>query len=443
MNKELWIKEAKARGIEAVEIFEQKSSSTGIEVYEQKVDSFTISECDGIALRGIYNGKMGICYLEDASDENMNYAMQQIISNANSISSQDEVEIFAGEASYPKLHTRENTIRALDSEEKIALLKKLEKAILDSDSRIEQVMSTSYSETEVTRSIQNSLGLSLEDKNSYSMFVAEVMAKEQDDVKSDFDWLIAYDKTDLDIDAFAKQLSEKVCAKLNATQLPSGTYPVMIDANTMNSLLGALSGMFDGENAYKGISILKDSLGKQIFDEKITIVDDSLLKDGYNTCAFDDEGVACRRKTVVAQGVLKTYLHNLKSAKLMKTQSTGNGFKGSYAGSVGISTTNFLIEEGSHSYEEMVESMEQGVIITEVNGLHAGLNSISTEFSLQSSGFYVEHGKIVKPINLITVAGNFMDAMKHIRMVGNDRKMSYTGIGCPSIMFESLAVSGE
>ena len=87
--------------------------------------------------------------------------------------------------------------------------------------------------------------------------------------------------------------------------------------------------------------------------------------------------------------------------------------------------------------------MEQGVIITDITGLHAGLNPISTEFSLQSSGFYVEHGKIVKPINLITVAGNFMDAMKEIEAVGNDLKFSYSGIGAPSIKFKELAISGE
>lgn len=443
MNKELWIQAAKDKGIEAFELYEQKSVSTSIDVYEQKVDSFTISECDGIALRGIYQGKMGICFLEDARDANMEYAMDQIISNATNISSQDEVEIFAGEKSYPTIVSRTNHVREFSSEEKIAILQELEQAILNSDSRIEQVMSTSYSESAVTRSIQNSLGLSLEDKSSYSIFVAEVMAKDGDDVKSDYDWMIVYDRKDIDIEGFAKKLSTQVCAKLHASQVPSGIYPVLMHHDTMNSLLGALSAMFDGENAYKGISILKDSLGKQIFDEKITIVDDPLLEQGINSCAFDDEGVACKTKTIVEQGVLTTYLHNLKSAKLMNTQSTGNGFKNGYASSVGISITNFMIKAGDTTYEDMIKQMDKGVIITEVNGLHAGLNPISTEFSLQSSGFYVEHGVIVKPINLITVAGNFMEAMKHIDMVGNDTKMGLSGISCPSILFHGLAVSGE
>lgn len=443
MNKELWMKEAQKRGITDFEIYEQKSSSTNIRLYEASVDGFSISECDGIALRGIYDGKMGICYLEDARDENLTYAIQQIIENASSITSEDEVEIYAQEATYPKVLLKENTFKNVSTERKIAILKDIEKAILESDPRIAQVMSCDYVEGEVSRSIYNSKALALDDHTSYSMIVAQVLAKDQEDAKSDFDWMIVYDESDIDIESFAKGLSAKVCAKLNATQIPSGTYPVIMNMETMSDLLASLCGLFDGENAFKGISILKESIDQKIFDEKITIVDDPLLAYGYNSCAFDDEGVSCRKKVVVGQGVLKTYLHNLKSANLMHTASTGNGFKAGYASSVGISPTNFYIENGSSSYETMVQSMEKGVIITGITGLHAGLNPISTEFSLQANGFYVEHGVIVKPINLITVAGNFMEAMKQIDMVGNDLKMNCNGIGSPSILFHGLAISGE
>lgn len=443
MNKTIWMEKAAAYGIGDFEIYEQKSSSTSIQVYDHKVDGFTISECDGIAVRGIYEGKMGICYLEEASDANLDYALRQIIDHARNITSEDEVEIYEGDEHYPTVKQKKTTFKEKSSEEKIEILKKLEQAILDADDRIAQVMGCNYDECDITRSIANSKGLDISDSVSYAMIVAQVLAKQKDDVKSDYDWMVVYDESDIDIEGFAKKLAHKVTSKLNATQIPSGTYPVIMNNDTMISMLGALAALFDGENAFKGISILKDSLGKQIFDEKITIVDDPLMENGYSSSSFDDEGVACKTKTLVERGVLKTYLHNLKSAKLMNCTSTGNGFKAGYASNVGISPTNLYIEAGNVSYEDMVSSMEQGVIITGITGLHAGLNAISTEFSLQANGFYVEHGSIVKPINLITVAGNFMDAMKHIDMVGNDQKMSYSGVGSPSILFHELAISGE
>ena len=87
--------------------------------------------------------------------------------------------------------------------------------------------------------------------------------------------------------------------------------------------------------------------------------------------------------------------------------------------------------------------MNDGLIIDELNGLHAGLNPIPTDFSLQASGFVVENGKIVRPVNLITVASNFLEMMKHVKGIADDSYDSLSGVGSPSILFEELSISGE
>ena len=92
--------------------------------------------------------------------------------------------------------------------------------------------------------------------------------------------------------------------------------------------------------------------------------------------------------------------------------------------------------------DEMIASMEEGIIVTEITGLHAGLNAMTGEFSLQSQGWYVKDGKKVKPVNLITIAGNFLEAMKQVEMLGNDGKLNAGSIGSPSILFTSFSVSG-
>ncbi len=117
--------------------------------------------------------------------------------------------------------------------------------------------------------------------------------------------------------------------------------------------------------------------------------------------------------------------------------------KAGYSTNVGIAPTNLYIQNGNHSVEEMIASMDKGIIITEVTGLHAGLRPLTGDFSLQSEGWYVENGKKVRPVNLITIAGNFMKAMNEISMVGNDGKLNADAIGSPSILFSALAVSGN
>lgn len=442
MHKELWLKAAGDVGIEDLEIYEQKSRSTSIRLYEGSVDSYTISECNGISLRGMYAGNMGICFLEQDDDSLMEYALQQVKENAEAITCKDEVEIYAGDSSYPQLNQRTCTIKEQQDAEKIQLLKDIEKQLQESDARISQVMNTSYGEVDVQISIDNTKGVHLHDEQHIAFISASVMAKDGEDTKIASDWRYLYDASDIDASAFAQGLSQKVLAKLHGESVKSAAYPVLIDKEAMADLLQAFSGMFDGESAYKGISLLNDSMGKQIFSDIITIVDDPLMEDGYNSRSFDDEGVACRKKTLVEQGVLKTYLHNLKSAKLMNAVSTGNGFKAGYASNVGIAPSNLYIENGNASVEDMIASMKEGIIVTEITGLHAGLNAMTGEFSLQSQGWYVKDGKKLRPVNLITIAGNFLDAMKDIAMLGNDGKLNASSIGSPSILFTSLSVSG-
>lgn len=435
-TKQLMTK-ALAAGIEDIEVSISTSKTTTLQVYEQEVDSFTISESKGFDIRGIYQGTMGSCYVEEDTDENIDFIITSILQNAQAITSEDEVEIYVGEKEYPVVEQSINHCIEVDVRKKVELLKSLEKGLLESDSRMDQVMSVSYQDLEVGAQIDNSKGIHVQRQDSFSVLSAAVLVKDHEDQKSAYDVLTLKSLDDFDSAAFIENLKEKAVQKLHAKQIPSGQYPVLMEKEAMANLLRSLCGLFDGENAFKGISLLKDKAGTKIFDEKITIIDDPLWKDGYNSTPFDGEGVGCFQKTIVENGVLKGYLHNLKSAKLMHTTSTGNGFDG------GISPTNLYIQPGTMAYEDMIATMECGVIITELNGLHAGLNAITTEFSLQAAGFYVEKGKIIKPVNLITIAGNFLELMKDVQMIGNDLKFQLSGIGSPSILFPAMAISGE
>lgn len=443
VNKQMLIDQALAFGFDTVEVYTQNSANESMNVFQNHVDNFTISQSGGIAVRGIYHGKLGQCFLEEDSDDNIEFCIQQMIQNASAITSTDKVEIYAGSEAYPIIEESENDIDSITASERIAFLKDMEQRLLAADSRIAQVMNCVMEVSEAEVMIQNSLGLNIKRKEKICVFVASVLAKEENDSKSAYEYAFIRQFRKFDKEDYVNKLIQKAVSKLNAKQVPSGKYPVIMKNEVMSDILGALSNLFNGENAYKGISLLKDKLNTSIFDSKITIVDDPLLKDGYATTPFDSEGVASFKKIVVDQGVLKTYLHNLKSAAMMNTQTTGNGFKSGYASGVNIQPTNFYIQPSHTSYENMIQGMKKGVIIDDVSGLHAGLNPITTDFSLQASGYYVEDGVIVRPINLITVAGNFMSMMNQVEYVGDDCYFSFSGIGSPTLFIKELTISGE
>lgn len=166
---------------------------------------------------------------------------------------------------------------------------------------------------------------------------------------------------------------------------------------------------------------------------------------GYR--AFDDEGVACRYKKIVDKGVLTTYFHNLKTALTDGTETTGNAYRASYSSSISIAPTNFYIENGDTDVAEMLNRMGTGIMITEIEGLHAGLNTVSGDFSLSARGFYIKNGKKERPVEQITVSGNYLTLLKDVAAVGNDFKFGMPDgggyKGAPSLLIEKLSVAGE
>jgi PmbA protein len=162
--------------------------------------------------------------------------------------------------------------------------------------------------------------------------------------------------------------------------------------------------------------------------------------------AFDSEGTPCKVKTVVEEGVLKTLLHNLKTAAKAGVESTGNASRARAASPVGVAPSVLRIEPGSLSADELVQTLGDGLIITELEGIHAGVDAISGDFSLKSAGFLVEGGRIVRPVSNITVAGNFITLLKGVSALGSDILFSLPQtayFASPSVLVERLSVAGS
>lgn len=104
---------------------------------------------------------------------------------------------------------------------------------------------------------------------------------------------------------------------------------------------------------------------------------------------------------------------------------------------------NMYIIPGKDSFEQLLEKMNNGVVITDLAGMHAGVDFITTNFSLQAKGYLVENGKKVRALTLITIAGNFLDMMKEVEAVGNDLDWKAHTIAAPSILFKSAAIGGS
>ena len=232
-------------------------------------------------------------------------------------------------------------------------------------------------------------------------------------------------------------------SKIGAKSVPSGDYKVIINNDAMVSLLSTFAGVFSADAVQKGLSLLKDKEGEDIASSIVNLVDDPHLKNGLASVGFDDEGVATRKTYLIKDGKLDSFLHNLKTANKAGVKSTGNGFKNSYASPISVSPTNFYFEPGNKEFDELVSTIDEGIIINDLAGLHSGANAITGDFSLAAKGFFINNGKKDFPIEQITVSGNFFKLLNDIEEIGSDLKFPMSSVGSPSIKIKSLAVAGE
>jgi len=145
----------------------------------------------------------------------------------------------------------------------------------------------------------------------------------------------------------------------------------------------------------------------------------------------------------VENGVLRSFLHNTKTAKKDGVAPTGNGNKMSYKAALDISPTNLYITPTETSKEDLLKELGTGLLIKDLSGLHSGINPISGDFSVIAGGFVIENGKKVRPIEQITIAGNFYTVLKSIKKAANDLNQNRSGIASPSLWIEGIKVSGE
>lgn len=440
MNFQDLIKKALKKGFSDIEIYEESSTELSIGIFNGVVDKNELSDISKLAIRAIYNGKMAYMDLEN-KNESIDFILDNLMNNAKSITTEEEFLIFEGSKSYPSVKTAEKDFDKYTNFDKINLLKTLEKNIKEKDTRVIHVPYCNYQETLNKVRIINSKGLDIAKQNDYCVVFAQVVAKENNDSQSSFEMDVKLRYEDLDIEKVCKDAVEKAVSMLNAKPVPSKTYPTIIEKEAMTSLFSSFQSMFSGESAIKKITPLLGKLDTLIMDEKITIVDDPIKEDAIIVSPFDDEGVACYRKEVVKDGVFKTFLHNLKTANYFKTTSTGNGFK--TGATIGVSGANLYIAPGSTTKEEMIKDIEEGLLLTSFEGLHAGVNPISGDFSLKASGFLIQKGDISRAVTLIVASGNFFKLMKEVEIIGNDLELGYRGIGSPSIKFKGIAISGE
>ncbi|MHC4780488.1 MAG: TldD/PmbA family protein [Planctomycetota bacterium] len=249
---------------------------------------------------------------------------------------------------------------------------------------------------------------------------------------------------------FPEEKVDELVEEYNQTkvdvEVPTRRMPVLFRTSATWSLLYRILVGVSGDNWVRDLTPLKNKVEEQIFPEFVTIVDDPTLPWAPGSVPYDDEGVPTQKKTIVDHGVLKNFIFDLAMGAESGKGSTGNGFKKDMW-SKGVEMppvprfTNLVMHPGTLDYREMIRSMEEGIVINDVIGFHAG-NMMLGEFSMNVGiGSYIKNGKPIGRAIDTMVAGNIYEDFHNIRALGTRLEYNPQSYS-PDILFGEMSVSG-
>ncbi|HEV8520342.1 MAG TPA: metalloprotease PmbA [Burkholderiales bacterium] len=319
----------------------------------------------------------------------------------------------------------------LPVERAIELAQACEGAAFAVDKRIANSEGASVSMQQSHFAYGNSLGFLGGYPSSRHWISCAVIAGKGDAMQRDDWYSSARDPSEIEApEAIGKIAGKRAIHRLGAKKIATMEAPVLFEAPVAATLLGHFVSAVSGGSLYRKSSFLIDSLGKEIFAPLVEITDDPHIPRGLASSPFDEEGVASRRRKVVATGVIQGYFLSSYAARKLGMQSTGN------AGG----NHNLLLKDTGQDFAQLLKKMDHGLLVTEMLG--QGINMVTGDYSRGAAGFWIENGAIAYPVQEITIAGNLKDMFRNIVAVGNDI-LKRGSKQCGSVLIERMTVAGD
>lgn len=257
-------------------------------------------------------------------------------------------------------------------------------------------------------------------------------------MERDYDYHSAVYAADLDPpEMIGRRAGERTVRKLGARKVKSQAVPVIYDPRVATTLMGHLVAAISGSAIARGVSFLKDRMNEAVFAPGITVIDDPFIRRGLRSKPFDGEGVPGKRRTVIADGTLTTWLMDLRSSRQLGLESTGHASRGT-SGPPSPSPTNLYLAPGTLNPQELMADIREGFYVTSLMG--QGVNGVTGDYSRGATGFWIEDGRLSYPVSEVTVAGNLKDMYKRLTPA-SDLEFRH-GIDSPTVRVDGMTIAG-
>ncbi|HET9058455.1 MAG TPA: metallopeptidase TldD-related protein, partial [Acidimicrobiales bacterium] len=306
------------------------------------------------------------------------------------------------------------------TEHKVDAAFDLERRAKSGDARIRLVESASWGDVWAEMAIASSLGIAAADRSTACWLSVVAVAAEGDESQTAYGYSVGRSPSELDADKAAGDAVSRAVRLLGAKKAKSAHLPVVFEPRVSAQLISMLGSVMSGEMVLKGTSLFADRLGELVAAPLLTLVDDPTNPLAFGASAFDDEGLACRRNTLVTEGRLAMFLYDTTTARRAGTASTASAVRAGFKSAPGIGARALFVEPGAQSPAQVLEQLGDCLLVQSLSGLHSGVNLISGDFSVGAEGVLVNGGTPGAPVREVTIASSIQRMLQEVVAVGND-----------------------
>ncbi|MGB0957063.1 MAG: metalloprotease TldD [Litorivicinus sp.] len=443
------------RAYDFADLYLQDQVLESFSLEDGRVTDAGYSHDQGAGIRVNSGEQIGFAYTDDLSDA----ALRDAIRAAGGIAAVGQT----GSANLKRTHAprlyRDATPADIDRAARVELLQQLDRYTRELDPRVAEVSLSMVVLHERICVLDNLGNLAMDVRPlvrfGVSVIVAEGDRRERGQAGGGGRIALSQLTEGERCQAWAREAVRVACVNLEAVAAPAGSYPVVLGAGWPGILLHEAVGHgLEGDFNRKGTSNFSGRMGERVAAPGVTVIDDATLTDRRGSLSVDDEGVAGQRTVLIEDGILVGYLQDRLNARLMGTQSTGNGRRESYSALTMPRMTNTFMQAGQSDPGDIIASVDDGIYAVNFGGGQVDITSGNFVFST-TEAYRIRNGKIAEPIKGSTLIGDGPEVMGRISMIGNDLALDEgvgtcgkegqsvpVGVGQPTLKIDQLVVGG-
>ena len=433
-------------GAGEAEAYASEEAGREVRVHGGEVESLTAATQRGVGVRAWIGGRVGYAYGTDASESGIE-ALAKRAAEAARVADEDE---FAGAPAagdaVPALDgLSDPSVAEWPAGDAAELALAVERTALAADSRIAGVEQAVYVDSADRVAIASSTGIAGSYESSTCYAYLQALAESGGGRETGLGFGLARGPAGLDPEAIGREGAERALAMIGAGKPASRSCPVVLDATVAASFIGLIGGALSANAVQRGRSPFAERLGDAVASEALVLYDDGLDPGGLGSAPFDGEGVPRRRTALIEDASLQAFLYDTYTARRGEAVSTGNAGRGGYRSQPSVSTSNLVVAAGELPLEGLLREAGEGVYVTDVAGLHSGVNPVTGVFSVGASGRAIVAGGLSEPVREFTIASDLVSMLLAVRAAGSESRWVPFGgsVRTPPLLIGEMTIGGS